>query len=70
MAAPNNTYYVTVKGSGLSECDGTYTPSVQPPKTSESGTVSSLGYWNGKMAWDRVGCARNPALSYSGSYNR
>ena len=64
-----NTKYIEVVGSGNPECDGIYTPSVQPPKESESGTVSSLGYWNGKLAWDRAGCARNPALSYSNSYN-
>ena len=41
-----------------------------PPAESESGTVSSLGYWNGKMAWDRADgkCARSPALSYSNTY--
>jgi UMP-CMP kinase len=68
MPTPN-TIYITVRGSGMSECDGVYFPSTQPPKKSESGTVSTLGYWNGKKAWDREGCARNPALSYSGSYN-
>ena len=32
--------------------------------------MSSIGYWNGKMAWDRADrkSARNPALSYSNSY--
>jgi adenylate kinase family enzyme len=32
--------------------------------------VSSHGYWNGKMAWDRADgrCERSPALSYSNSY--
>ena len=31
---------------------------------------SSLGYWNGKMAWDRVDgkAKRNPSISYSQSY--
>jgi hypothetical protein len=29
-------------------------PSTAPPAESESGTVSSVGYWNGKMAWDRA----------------
>jgi len=33
--------------------------------------MSTLGYWNGKMAWDRADrkSERNPALSYSGSYS-
>jgi len=50
--------------------DGLFVPSTAPPTKSESGTVSSLGYWNGKMAWDRADgkSARNPALSYSNSY--
>jgi len=67
---PKNTYFVTVTGSGLPEVDGLYVPSTEPPKTSESGTVSSLGYWNGKMAWDRADgkAARSPSLSYSNSY--
>ena len=69
LVSSPNTKYIEVVGSGNPECDGIYTPSVQPPKESESGTVSSLGYWNGKLAWDRAGCARNPALSYSNSYN-
>lgn len=32
--------------------------------------MSELGYWNGKLAWDRADrkSARNPALSYSNSY--
>eukprot|EP00518_Triparma_eleuthera_P015603 CAMPEP_0197552164 /NCGR_PEP_ID=MMETSP1320-20131121/5779_1 /TAXON_ID=91990 /ORGANISM="Bolidomonas sp., Strain RCC2347" /LENGTH=363 /DNA_ID=CAMNT_0043112737 /DNA_START=7 /DNA_END=1098 /DNA_ORIENTATION=- len=69
MAEENN-YYVTVSGSGLPEVDGLYVPSTEPPKKSESGTMSSLGYWNGRMAWDRADrkSARNPALSYSNSY--
>jgi hypothetical protein len=31
---------------------------------------SSLGYWNGKMAWDRVDgkAKRNPSISYSRTY--
>jgi UMP-CMP kinase len=33
-------------------------------------TLSSLGYWNGKRAWDRADgkAARSPALSYSNTY--
>jgi len=67
---PANTYYIEVSGSGLPECDGLYVPSTAPPTQSESGTVSTLGYWNGKMAWDRADgkSARSPALSYSNSY--
>lgn len=32
--------------------------------------MSTIGYWNGKLAWDRADrkSARNPALSYSNSY--
>lgn len=65
-----NTYFIEVTGSGLPEVDGLFVPSVAPPTKSESGTVSSLGYWNGKMAWDRADgkSARSPALSYSNSY--
>lgn len=65
-----NTLYIEVSGSGLAECDGLYVPSTEPPKESESGTMSSLGYWNGKMAWDRADgkSERSPALSYSNSY--
>lgn len=67
---PPNTYFVSVIGSGLPEVDGLYIPSTAEPKKSESGTMSSLGYWNGKLAWDRADglSARNPALSYSNSY--
>lgn len=44
--------------------------STAPPGESESGIVSSPGYWNGKMAWDRADgkAARSPALSYSHTY--
>ena len=65
-----NTFFVDVSGSGLPEVDGLFVPSTAPPAESESGTVSSLGYWNGKMAWDRADgkAARSPALSYSNSY--
>ncbi|WP_442505156.1 nucleoside monophosphate kinase [Novipirellula sp. SH528] len=65
-----NTLFVEVTGSGLPEVDGLFVPSTAPPTESESGTVSSLGYWNGKMAWDRADgkSARSPALSYSNSY--
>jgi UMP-CMP kinase len=65
-----NTYFVEVSGSGIPEVDGLFVPSVAPPVESESGTVSSLGYWNGKMAWDRADgkSERSPALSYSNTY--
>lgn len=65
-----NTLFVEVSGSGLPEVDGLFVPSTAPPAESESGTVSSLGYWNGKMAWDRADGKgeRSPALSYSNSY--
>jgi len=67
---PANTFFVEVSGSGLPEVDGLFVPSTAPPAKSESGTVSSLGYWNGKMAWDRADgkAARSPALSFSNSY--
>ena len=65
-----NTFYLEVSGSGLPEVDGLYVPSTAPPKVSESGTVSTLGYWNGKMAWDRADGKgeRRPAISYSNTY--
>lgn len=65
-----NTLFIEVSGCGLPEVDGLFVPSTAPPAKSESGTVSSLGYWNGKMAWDRADgkAARSPALSYSNSY--
>tara|TARA_R110002049_G_scaffold309268_1_gene519552 strand:- start:74155 stop:75201 length:1047 start_codon:yes stop_codon:yes gene_type:complete len=65
-----NTYFIEVTGAGLPEVDGLFVPSTAPPKKSESGTVSSLGYWNGKMAWDRADgkSERSPSLSYSNSY--
>ncbi|MCC9657142.1 nucleoside monophosphate kinase [Rhodopirellula halodulae] len=65
-----NTYFIEVSGAGLPEVDGLYVPSIAPPTKSESGTVSSPGYWNGKMAWDRADgkSARSPALSYSNTY--
>ena len=65
-----NTLFIEVSGSGIPEIDGLFVPSTAPPVESESGTVSSLGYWNGKMAWDRADGkgARSPALSYSNSY--
>ena len=67
---PANTLYIEVSGAGLPEGDGLYVPSTERPKESESGTLSSLGYWNGRMAWDRADgkSARSPALSYSNSY--
>jgi UMP-CMP kinase len=65
-----NTLFVEVSGAGLPEVDGLYIPSTAPPVKSESGTVSSPGYWNGKLAWDRADgkAARSPAISYSNSY--
>jgi len=65
-----NAFFIEVSGAGLPEVDGLYVPSTEPPKESESGTLSSLGYWNGRMAWDRADgkSARSPALSYSNSY--
>lgn len=67
---PPNNFFIEVSGAGLPEVDGLFVPSTAPPTESESGTVSSLGYWNGKMAWDRADgkSARSPALSYSNSY--
>jgi UMP-CMP kinase len=65
-----NTFFIEVSGAGLPEVDGVFVPSTAPPAKSESGTVSSPGYWNGKMAWDRADgkAARSPSLSYSNSY--
>ncbi len=65
-----NMLYIEVTGAGIPEVDGLFVPSTEPPKESESGTLSSLGYWNGKLAWDRADgqSARSPALSYSNSY--
>lgn len=65
-----NTLFVVVSGSGLPEVDGVFVPSTAPPATSESGTVSSPGFWNGKRAWDRADgkAARSPALSDSNTY--
>lgn len=65
-----NTFFIEVSGAGLPEVDGLFVPSTAPPTESESGTLSSAGYWNGKMAWDRADgkSARSPALSYSNSY--
>ena len=74
MAEPNklatNNFFIEVTGAGLPEVDGLYVPSKAPPTKSESGTVSSLGYWNGKRAWDRADgkSERSPAFSYSNSY--
>ncbi|QDT10427.1 nucleoside monophosphate kinase [Planctomycetes bacterium K23_9] len=66
-----NTYFIEVSGAGIPEVDGLFVPSTAPPAESESGTVSSVGYWNGKMAWDRAdgNCERSPSLSYSNSYS-
>jgi UMP-CMP kinase len=65
-----NTFFIEVSGAGLPEVDGLFVPSTAPSVESESGTVSSLGYWNGRMAWDRADgkSARSPSLSYSNSY--
>jgi adenylate kinase family enzyme len=65
-----NTCFVEVSGAGLPEVDGLFVPSTAPPAQSESGTLSSPGYWNGKPAWDRADgkSARSPALSYSNTY--
>lgn len=65
-----NTLFVEVCGSGLPEVDGLFVPSTAPPARSESNVVSSPGYWNGKMAWDRADgkSARSPSLSYSNTY--
>lgn len=62
--------FLEVSGAGLPEVDGLYVPSTAPPAKSESGTISSPGYWNGKPAWDRADgkAARSPAISYSNSY--
>lgn len=74
MNKPNkltpNTYFIEVSGAGLPEVDGLYVPSTAPVTESESGTLSSVGYWNGRMAWDRADgkSARSPALSYSNTY--
>ncbi|MDG2220084.1 MAG: nucleoside monophosphate kinase [Rubripirellula sp.] len=65
-----NTLFLEVSGAGIPEVDGLFVPSAAPPTESESGTVSSPGYWNGKMAWDRADgkSARSPSISYSNSY--
>ena len=65
-----NTFFIEVSGAGLPEVDGLFVPSTAPPTKSESGTISSPGYWNEKMAWDRADgrSARSPAISYSNSY--
>ena len=66
----SHSIFIEVSGAGLPEVDGLYVPSTAPPAKSESGTVSSTGYWNGKPAWDRADgkAARSPAISYSNSY--
>lgn len=65
-----NILFIEIFGAGLPEVDGLYVPSKAPPTKSESGTVSSPGYWNGRKAWDRADgkSARSPAISYSNSY--
>lgn len=69
-ASELNHFFVEVSGAGLPEVDGLFVPSTAPPAKSESGTVSRLGYWNGKPAWDRADgkSERSPSLSYSNSY--
>jgi len=69
-ATKGNTFFIEVSGSGLPEVDGLYVPSQAKPKMSESGTMSTVGFWNGKMAWDRADglAARNPSISYSDTY--
>lgn len=68
--AEPNTLFVEVTGAGLPEVDGLFVPSTAPATKSESGVVSSPGYWNGKLAWDRADgkASRSPSLSYSNSY--
>jgi len=71
MSEPNtNTLFIKVSGAGIPEVDGLFVPSTAPPTTSESGTVSSPGTWNGRLAWDRADgkSERSPALSYSNTY--
>ncbi|UUC96511.1 nucleoside monophosphate kinase [Comamonas sp. C11] len=65
-----NTLFIEVTGAGLPEVDGLYVPTTAPPAKSESGTVSSPGYWNDKMAWDRADgkAVRSPAISYSNGF--
>lgn len=41
-----NTFFIEVIGAGLPEVDGWYAPPTAPPTLSESGRVSTLGYWN------------------------
>lgn len=67
---PPNKLFIEVNGAGIPEVDGLFVPAIAPPAESESGTVSSVGYWNGKLAWDRADgkCERSPSLSYSNSY--
>lgn len=67
---PPNSFYIQVSGAGIPEVDGLFVPSAAPPSKSESGTLSTLGYWNGRMAWDRADgkSERSPALSYSNTY--
>jgi adenylate kinase family enzyme len=67
---PDNRLFIKVTGAGLAEVDGLFVPSTAPVAVSESGTPSTPGYWNGKMAWDRADgqSQRSPALSYSNSY--
>lgn len=69
-ATEPNTLFIEVTGAGIPEVNGLFVPSTAPPAQSESGTLSSVGYWNGKPAWDRADgkAARSPSLSYSNTY--
>ncbi len=69
-AHETNTLFIEVSDCGLPEVEGLFIPSTAPPAVSESGTVSSIGYWNGKRAWDRAdgACSRSPSLSYSNGF--
>ncbi|MFN4062463.1 MAG: nucleoside monophosphate kinase [Paracoccus hibiscisoli] len=70
IVSKRNNLFIEVSAAGLREVDGLYVPSTAPPAESESGTLSSVGYWNGRPAWDRADgrAARSPAISYSNSY--
>lgn len=65
-----NTLFIEVSGAGLPEVDGLFVPSTAPATVSESGIASSVGFWNGRPAWDRADgkSARSPSLSYSHTY--
>lgn len=65
-----NTLFIEVSGAGLPEVDGLFIPSTAPPAESESGTLSNVGFWNGRLAGDRADgkAERSLALSYSNTY--